>query len=188
MDRAERDTDDLCSGGAGAQYLTPTKAFSKKRMTAGAAVVGAVHSSPEASMGHSKGEVICDGWTQEQVSNVEVQESIGSRHSHCLDRESMTTPLECTRPHQVSAVAELAAFCKQACEETKMEMQPQHEGSVLNSTGDSADHEVHVCGSHRSSRQSSSDRLLHLGAGNKYLRGALKKIGCHLGLGREQTA
>ena len=78
MDRAERDTDDLSSGGAGVQYLTPTKAFSKKRVTAGAAVVGAVHSSLEASMGSSKGDVIHDSWTQEEVSNVEVQESIGS--------------------------------------------------------------------------------------------------------------
>ena len=62
MDRAERDTDDLSSGGAGVQYLTPTKAFSKKRVTAGAAVVGAVHSSPEASMGRCKGDEIRDWW------------------------------------------------------------------------------------------------------------------------------
>ncbi len=39
------------------EYLTPTKSFSKKRVTAGAEIVGAVHCSPEANLTRAKGIV-----------------------------------------------------------------------------------------------------------------------------------
>ena len=39
---------------AGVEYLTPTKSFAKKRVTASAAIVGEIRGSPEASLARQK--------------------------------------------------------------------------------------------------------------------------------------
>jgi hypothetical protein len=41
------------------EYLTPTKSFVKKRVTAVAAIVGEIHGSPEASLARPKATTEC---------------------------------------------------------------------------------------------------------------------------------
>ena len=49
MDGTGGEEGNLTSGASELQFLTPSKTFAKKRVTAAASIVGAVHSSPEAS-------------------------------------------------------------------------------------------------------------------------------------------
>ncbi len=49
---------------AGMEYLTPTKSFSKNRVTAGAAIMGEVFGSPKVSLAWPKSRRAPDGGAQ----------------------------------------------------------------------------------------------------------------------------
>ncbi len=98
------------------QDLTPTKVYSKKRVTAGAQLAGALHASPQASMALRKcndvpNQTECDA----TMPGVPVSGVAG------------TTPYDflqcCTVGQQVMLAAELAFVCRQACEESKKELE-----------------------------------------------------------------
>ncbi len=44
----------ITSGVSGRQFLTPSKSFTKKRVTASDSIVGAIHLSPDASLARNK--------------------------------------------------------------------------------------------------------------------------------------
>ncbi len=104
MEGEERDADDLREQGGGEQYLTPTKSFSKKRVTAGAAVVGAVHASPEASMGRRKCKKTSACGSHEDLDRQCREAEVRTGDSHSMDAP-ISVPLSgSTLCHQVSVV------------------------------------------------------------------------------------
>jgi len=105
------------------QYLTPTKSFSKKRVTACAEIVGAVHCSPEASLARGKGTLQAESVTVEGAVTCESS-------SDCLRGDSISAQAVagdrsgadgCEESSQLGMVAELAEVCRRACEESKFE-------------------------------------------------------------------
>ena len=110
----------LSVGSSGTHFLTPSKSFSKKRVTASSSIVGAVHSLPEAS------------YTRNKSGDI-VESQVGSHGSTFLAGEttfpaseadkSLTIAGVCAFPEQVAVVAQLAQVCRLTCDSSKLEVQ-----------------------------------------------------------------
>ena len=120
MERESSHIDECHNGGTEAirQDLTPTKVFSKKRVTAGAHLAGALHTSPQVSMVQ---------WKCNDVPNETEYDPTATESGRPVSREAGNTPHDFPKSAgtgwQVTLAAELAGVCRQACEESRKELE-----------------------------------------------------------------
>ena len=170
----ERDESGSLHGGsteAGVEYLTPTKSFAKKRVTAGAAIVGEIRGSPEASLALQKAatDFEREAWSADGFSDPTIL-------CKGVSEDELSTAVAVEEVTHFRRMAEFARVCQQACAESKHEWACEEE------------HRARAGGESESQSLRRLDGTrLQLGMGNEYLLGALIRIGRHLGLSGQGT-
>ncbi len=135
--------------------------------------MGELHGSPEARLARPKCRLAPGGDSEAATTGVC---STIDGDVEAGDLRAFRSALQDSAEFQLRSVAELAQVCREACHDSKLEGGWEEEQSV------------HGQSNRENATQTArrKDRVrLELSTGHEYLRGALIRIACHLGLSGE---